>query len=247
MPGWRIKTASFLFLAIATCLPAQAQAQASWGVRLFADGGWMFHTRKMAKNAVTIQEQASNQVVAEIDDSPVVGGVIEITLPGPSMHIRANLRTTVGATAQSFLSVCGGEVSPAGAGLCAAGDEVDASIVEGSVDLVFLSETSSRLLQPTLWFGFGVRSYDFDTDLPPCAFSNIDEQAICVSGREIFENPSTNALLNVGLGMTTRPGPVSGFLQGRVVLTSYTGGVGLADGEKMMDVLIQGGVSVRVR
>ena len=250
MLGWRIKAASFLFVAIAACYPVQAQAQESgaWGVRLFPQGGYVFHIRKIGKNAATIQGQASNQVVAQLENGPVVGGGIEIALPDPSIHVRANVRTTVGAKVNTFLSICGEEGLPAGVGLCASGEqEVDTRIVEGSVDLVFFQQQSTQLLQPVLWFGVGVRSYDFDLDLPACGQPDIDAKEVCVRGREILENASTDPLLSLGLGVTTRPGPVSAFLQIETVITGYSGGAALAGGERVMDLLLQGGVSVRVR
>lgn len=250
MLGWRIKTASFLFLAGVACypVPARAQESASWGVRLFSEGGWNFHTRKIGKNAATIQQQASNQVVAELKDGPVVGGGIEVVFPDQSMRFRVNLRTTVGGQAHAFLSLCGREgLAQSGSALCASPVEVDARIVEGSVDLVFLQEGATRLLQPMLWLGVGVRSHHFDTDLPACTPIDPDVEEICLRGREIFENAGVNPLLTFGIGLTSRPAPISGFLQFRTVVTGYSGGVGIAEGDTMIDVLLQGGVSVRVR
>lgn len=249
MLGSRIKAASLLFIAIAACYPVQAQAQESgaWGVRVFSQVGYTFHTRKFGKNVATIQEQASSQVVADLVNSPIVGGGIEIALPDPSIHVRANVRTTIGAKANTFLQICGEGGLPASVSFCQSGEEFDASIIEGSVDLVFIEQRSTAMLQPMLWFGVGLRSYDFDLDLPSCLQPDVDVQEVCERGREILENPSTDPLLSVGLGVTTRPGPVSAFLQLEGVITTYSGGTGLADGDRVMDVLLQGGVSVRVR
>jgi hypothetical protein len=209
----------------------------------------MYHSRKIGKNVATIQEQASNQVVAELNSSPTVGGGIEIVLPGPGINVRANLRTTVGAAARGYLSICSQEgLSGTGAELCDGGGEVDARVTEGSVDVVFHQRGPTRLLQPMLWLGAGLRSYDFEADGPACeTASSLDAIEVCTRVREIFGDPSVNALLNVGFGVTTRPAPVSAFVQLRGIMTAYTGGVGAADGERVMDVLMEGGVSVRVR
>ena len=250
MPGWRFKTVSFLVLAVAACFPIQGRAQevAGWGVRVFSAGGWMYHSRNIGKNAATIQGQAANQVVAELKGSATVGGGIEIVLPGPGIHVRANLRSTVGAAARGFLSICSQEgLSGTGAELCDGGGEVDARLLEGSVDIVFHQQASTRLLRPMLWLGAGLRSYDFETDLPPCEPISLDALEVCNRVREIFGDPSIDPLMSVGFGLTTRPAPVSAFVQLRGVMTAYSGGVGAADGERVMDVLMEGGVSVRIR
>jgi len=207
----------------------------------------MFHTRKIGKNSATIQGQASNQVVAELEDGPVVGGGIEVVLPGRSLRLRANLNTTVGVKGLAFLSVCGAGFSQFGGGLCQSPVEVDARVIDGSVDLIFLPSRTARMIRPILWFGVGLRSYDFDTDLPACVPTDVDVEEICLRGREIFEGGSVDPLVSFGVGVTSRPAPVSGFLQLRGVATGYSGGVGTADGERVMDVLLQGGVSVRIR
>jgi len=228
--------------------PARAQAQEpAWGVQFFADGGYTFRTRNLGKNAVTIQEQQALQTIAEVEDSPFLGGGIEVLVPHHDLRIKGRVNTTLGATAQALLGLCqsGGVVSPE-EGLCNVVEEADARIIDATVEVSFVREGPREGVHPVFSVGLGVRSHDFDSDLSACAPYSGQEREVCLRARQIFEDPGINPLLTFGAGLDANRGPWTGFVRVRGLTSSYGGGGGQADGERAVDLSLSGGISFQI-
>jgi hypothetical protein len=250
MTDRHLRIGSCLILLLLTAVPVHGQ-EPTWGLRAFAYGGANFPVRNLGKNAVEIQEQAALQVVAEMETSPAVGGGLEYLFPDRDMRIRAHFMTTVGATARGVLGLCeSGKLAVPGEGLCALDLTTDARIVDGHAELVFATGDPGRWIRPLIWFGAGIRSIDFESDQLVCdEFGNetSDAYQICRRSREILENPSINPSLNIGLGLEADRDPVSAFVRVSMVTVSYTGGTGLADGSRQMDLGVTAGLAFKVR
>jgi len=239
-----------LVLGLLAAAPLHAQ-DSSWGINVFALGGGNFPLGNLGKNAVEIQQESALQVVAQVDNSPSLGGGLEFLLLGHGLRIRGQFQTTVGATARGVLGVCeSGDVALPGVGLCALQIEADARVLDGSAELVFLAGNPNRQVRPTLSLGVGVRSFQFGTDALDCAdFGPEMEPAylICQSSEEILEDPSVNPTLTFGVGVEALRGPVSAFLRTYAVTGSYSGGTGRANGGRQIDLAVTGGLAFRIR
>jgi len=250
MADRQVKLGICLVLALFVAAPGQAQ-EPSWGLRVFAQGGGNIPLRNLGKNAVEIQEQSALQVVAQLENSPSIGGGLELLFPNQEMRIRGQFAMTTGATATGILGLCeSGELAAPGQGLCALNIETDAQVMDGTAELVFLAGRPGRLVRPTISFGIGVRSFDFDSDALNCSDygGELDDAfQICQQSREILENPSVNPSLTFGVGLEADRDPVSAFLRLAAVTCSYTGGAGMADGGRQVDLALTGGLAFRVR
>ena len=104
--------------------------------------------------------------------------------------------------------------------------------------------------RPMISFGVGIRAFDFDADALDCdsyGSQLTDEYQICNQSREILENPSVNPSLTFGVGLEAGGDPVSAFVRLSALSASYTGGSGLADGGRQLDLTLTGGLAVKVR
>lgn len=245
-----------ILLGAAGAETARAQEQErSWGIQLVADGGWLIHTRNLGKNSVTIEEQQALQTVADVEDSPFLGGGVEVLLPRHALRIKGSVNTTIGATARGLLGLCqSGDVVAPGEGLCTVEEVVDATLVDALVELSFLREgISAGLLRPIFSIGLGLRSHTFDSDLSECGiYSGPGQEAqqaveVCTRARQIFEDGSINPLLTFGVGLESVRGPFSAYVKAQGLTTSYTGGSGTADGQRAVDMALQGGIRYRIR
>lgn len=243
-------------LRIGTCLtlgflaaaPTHAQ-ESSWTVHPFAEGGWSFPLMNLGKNAVdNLPQTPALQTVASIEGSPVMAAGVEVLFPNGNMRFRGEFRTTVGATARALLGLCeSGKVVQPGVGLCAIVERADARVTDGDVGLILSLGQAEHRIRPLAWVGLGVRSYDFDSDLSECDGYSDESLEICRRSREIFENPSVTALLTFGTGLEARLDPVSAFVRLSAVTSSYSGGGGRADGGKQVDLVLTGGLGLKVR
>lgn len=247
MLGRLLRIGTFLALGLLAAAPTYAQ-ESSWGVHPFAEGGWSFPLMNLGKNAVDIQLQSALQVIARMENSPVMAAGVEVVFPDGNMRIRGEFRTTVGATARALLGLCeSGELAKPGVGLCSIVERADARVTDGDVDLVLSLGQAEHRIRPLVWFGVGVRSHDFDSDVSVCGGDSGDSFEICRSSREILENPSVNALFTFGTGLEARLDPVSAFVRLSAVTSSYSGGMGLADGGKQVDLVLTAGLGLRLR
>jgi len=250
MPDRHLKLGICFFLFLLAAAPVHAQ-ESSWGLRVFANGGMNFPLRNLGKNAVEIQQQAALQVVAQVEDSPSAGGGLEFLFPDRDLRIRAQLLTTLGATARGILGLCeSGQLAVPGEGLCGLDIVTDAQVIDGTAELIFVAGEPSRLIRPLVWFGLGLRSFDFDSDGLACDQygGQLDEPyQICRKSQEILEEPSVNPTLTFGLGLEADSDPLSAFVRLSMVTGSYSGGIGNADGARQMDLTLTGGLAFRVR
>jgi len=228
--------------------PARAQAEEpAWGVQFFADGGYIFRTRNLGKNAVTLEEQRALQTLAEVEDSPFLGGGVEVLVPRHDLRVRGRVITTLGAEAQAVLGICkSGKVVDPGEGLCRINEVVDATIIDATVEVFFLREGPREGVHPVFSLGLGARSHDFNSDLSACNIYTGQEQEVCVRARQIFEKPTINPLLTFGVGLDANRGPWTGFVKVRGLTSSYGGGGGQADGERAVDLSLSGGISFQI-
>jgi len=250
MADRHVKIGTCLLLVLLSANPISAQ-EGSWGLRVFPHAGLHLPQRNLGKNAVEIQFQSALQVVAQVENSPTVGGGLELFLGGNDFRIRGQFSTTVGSTARGVLGLCeSGRLEFANQELCAVDTETDAQIIDGTAELVFVTGNPDRWIRPLITLGVGVRSFDFDSESLQClTFGNelSDEYKICDQAKEILENPSVNPSLTFGLGLEADRGLLSGFVRLAALSASYTGGSGLADGGRQVDLYLTGGVSVRMR
>ena len=247
MLGRLLRIGTCLTLGFLAAVPTHAQ-ESSWGLHAFANGGWSFPIRNIGKNAVELEQLSALQTVASVEDSPVIGGGVELVFPDRTMSIRGQLRTTVGATARGLLGLCeSGQLALPGVGLCAVEERADARIVDGDVELILTPGEAEQRIRLLFMLGLGVRSYDFDSDLSECDVYSGEEYEVCLKSREIFENPSVNPLLTFGAGLEARFDPVSAFLRLSTVTSLYSGGVGLVDGGRQLDLVLTAGLGVSVR
>lgn len=239
-----------LVLGLMAAAPLHAQ-DPSWGINVFALGGGNFPLRNLGKNTVDIQQHPFLQVVAQVENSPSLGGGLEFLLLEHDLKIRGEFRTTVGATARGLLGVCeSGDVAQIGVGLCALQIGTDARVMDGSAELVLLAGDPNRRVRPSFSIGLGVRSFQFETDALDCADFGTeldDAYQVCRRSEEILEDPGANLALTFGLGLEALRGPVAAFLRVHAVTGSYNGGTGRADGERQMDLAVTGGLAFRVR
>ncbi|NNM06656.1 MAG: hypothetical protein HKO65_16295 [Gemmatimonadetes bacterium] len=56
-----------------------------------------------------------------------------------------------------------------------------------------------------------------------------------------------NPSLTFGVGLEADRDPISAFIRLSALSASYTGGSGLADGGRQMDLALTGGIGVRIR
>lgn len=202
----------------------------------------------LGKNVADIQLQTALQTVASIEGSPVMAAGVEVVFPDGNMRFRGEFRTTVGATARALLGLCeSGELAKPGVGLCAIVERADARVTDGDVGLILSLGQAEHRIRPLAWVGLGLRSYDFDSDLSECDGYSDDSLEICRRSREIFENPSVTALLTFGTGLEARLDPVSAFVRLSAVASSYSGGGGRANGGRQVDLVLTGGLGLRVR
>ena len=245
-----VKTGSFLLFVLLTATPVHAQ-ESSWGLRVFAHGGMNLPLRSLGKNTVELQEQSVLQVVATLEKSPSIGGGLEFLFPDPDIRVRGHIVSTIGATARGALAVCeSGELAVPGEGLCAITAEADARIIDGTAEAAFLFGRQEGWVRPLVWVGVGFRNFDFDSDISECDIygGELDQGfQICRRARQILEEPSVNPLVVFGVGLETNRDPLSAFLRLSVVTGSYSGGTGLADGGKQMDLALTGGLAFKVR
>ena len=235
-----------LFALLPFSTPALAQ-DSSWTVRVFSDGGALFHVRNLGKNAVNISEQSALQTIAQFKTSPVIAGGVEVGHPGGGFRFLGRVSSTVGATARGLLVICQtGNVAAPGEGFCAIEEEVDASIVDASAEMIFKKTVEGRRINPVFSVGLGMRKHDFEQDPTACSPYTGDLEEVCRRSRELFDNPSTNPLLTFGAGLETDQRRLTGFVHTRVVISSYTGGSGISDGETAIDLAVTGGLSFRV-
>jgi len=250
MLGRILKTGTCLSLLLLAAVPIQAQ-ESSWGLRVFAHGGVNLPLRNLGKNAVEIEQQSALQVVANVESSPTMGGGLEFLFPDRDIRIRGQIMTTIGATAKGVLGLCeSGELAVPGQGLCSVEAVADARIIDGDVELVFVSGQPARWVRPILWVGFGFRKFDFDSDLSECdVYGGELDQAfqICRRSRQIYENPGVNPIITFGVGLEADRDPLSAFLRLSTVTGSYSGGIGIADGGRQMDLALTAGLAFRVR
>ena len=250
MADRRVKIGSCLLLAILAATPIQAQ-ESSWGLRVFPFAGLHLPERNLGKNAVEIEAQSALQVVATVENSPTLGGGFELLVGDHNIRIRGQFATTVGATARGVLGLCeSGRLEFPGRGLCELDLETDAQILDGTAELVFLTGAPNRFFRPTISFGLGVRSFDFNPEALDCdAYGGPldDDWQVCNRSREIMENPSVNPSLTFGVGLEADRDLLSGFVRLNALTASYTGGSGLADGGRQVDLFVVGGIAVGVR
>ena len=245
-----VKTGTILLFVLLAATPVHAQ-ESSWGLRAFAHGGMNLPLRNLGKNSVELQEQSILQVVATVENSPSMGGGLEFLSPDRDIRIRGHIVTTIGATARGVLGVCENrQLAVPGEGLCAVTSEADAQIVDGTAELAFLFGRREGWVRPLVWVGVGFRNFDFDSDVSQCDIygGELDQSfQICRRSRQILEEPSVNPLVVFGAGLETNRDPLSAFLRLSVVTGSYSGGTGLADGGKQMDLALTGGLAIAVR
>ncbi len=247
MLGRCLTIGTFLTLGFLAASPIHAQ-ESSWGVNPFAAGGWSFPLMNLGKNSVDIQLGTALQTVATMEASPVMAAGVDIVFPDGNKRIRGEFRTTVGATARALLGICEtGELTQPGLELCDYGERVDARVTEADVNLILSLGQAKQRIRPLVWLGVGVRSYDFDSDVSVCGSDSSDASEICRSSRELFENPGVNALLSFGTGLEARLDPVSAFVRLSTVASTYSGGIGSADGGRQVDLVLTGGLGFKVR
>ncbi len=244
------KIGASLVFALLAAAPLQAQ-ESPWGINVFAFGGENVPLRNLGKNAVEVQQLSAIQVVAQLENSASLGGGLEFLFLNHDLKIRGQFSTTVGAAAKGVLGLCeSGELAAPGVGLCAVKIETDARIIDGSAELVLFAGERNRRVRPTISLGLGVRSFGFGSDDLDCGeFGNELDDAfqVCRKSKEILENPSVNPTLTFGVGLEALRGPVAVFLRAYTVTGSYSGGSGLADGGRQMDLVLTGGLAFRIR
>jgi hypothetical protein len=120
-------------------------------------------------------------------------------------------------------------------------------ITDGEVGLMLKQLGADRWVQPVFWVGLGLRSYHFESDLSECDIYGGEALEVCRRAREVFENPSVDPLVRFGLGLETRPNPISGFLHLSAVTSSYSGGAGRVDGGRQLGLILAGGLTYRIR
>jgi len=250
MPDRRHVLPACLALLILATSPAHAQ-EPTWGLRVFASGGVHMPRRNLGKNAVEIQQQSALQVIAQLEDSPRMGGGLEFLFPDRDIRIRAQFLSTIGGRARGVLGLCeSGQLADPNEGLCALDIGTDARVMDGHAELVFIAGRSGRTIRPTISFGFGIRSFDFEAESLACAEfgSEVeDEYQVCRRSKEILENPSVNPSLVFGVGLEAERERVSAFLHLSAITASYTGGAGLADGGRQVDLSLNAGLAFAVR
>ena len=240
-----------LFTAVAMiAAPTGVEAQlSSWNVRVFPEGGYLFHMRNLGKNSVALIEQSTLQTVADLRNSPIIGGGVEMANPDRSLRFQARVHSTLGAEARGLLGICQAErVVQQGEGFCQVEEVVDASLLDASVEMVLAGKNPERLVRPLFSVGLGLRKHDFDNDPSACnRWTDEDLQEVCSRSREIFENPSKDPLLAFGFGIETARDPFSAFVHLRTYAGQYSGGGGITDGEVHIDLALTGGFTLRVR
>ena len=254
MADRHLKIGICLVLALLAAAPVHGQ-ESTWGLRLFAHGGGMFPVRNLGKNAVQIEEEIEQesalQVIAELENSPSLGGGLEFLFPDHDIRIRGQIMTTVGATARGFLGLCEtGGLAGANLQICALDLGIDARAINGSAELVLVAGEPDRWVRPVVSFGVGIRSFDFESDQLDCnRFGDEADDAyqVCERSREILVDPSVNPTLTFGVGFETERDPLSVFVRLNTVAGSYTGGTGLADGGLQVDLALNAGLAFRVR
>jgi hypothetical protein len=191
------------------------------------------------------------QVVAEVENSPSLGGGLELLIPGHDLRIRGQIMTTLGAEARGVLGICeSGQIAAPGEGLCALDPRVDAQLIDGTAELIFVAGEPGRWVRPTLSIGLGVRSFDFDSQSLDCdgyGSQLTDEYQVCIKSKQLLEDPSVNPTLTFGVGLEADRNPLSAFLRLQAITGSYTGGTGLADGGRQLDLALTAGLAFQVR
>jgi hypothetical protein len=237
-------------MVLLAATPIHAQ-ESSWGLRVFPVAGVHLPERNLGKNAVEIQNQSALQVVAQVNSGPTLGGGIELLLGDHDIRIRGQFATTVGATARGVLGLCENKrLDFVNLEVCDPNLETDAQIMDGTAELVFVTGNPDKWVRPTISFGLGVRSFDFDSEALDCDSYGTplaDEWQVCNRSQEIMEDPSVNPSLTFGVGLEADRGLLSGFVRLNALTASYTGGSGLADGGRQVDLYVIGGIAVRVR
>jgi hypothetical protein len=239
-----------LVLALLSAAPVHGQ-EASWGLRAFTLGGATLPLRNLGSNAVDLESETGLQVLAEIENSPSFGGGLEFLFPNGDVRIRGQVTTTLGATAKGFLGLCeSGRLADPNEGFCALDIGTDARVIDGTAELVFLSGSPDRLIRPTISFGLGIRSFDFESeslDCNPFGGQETGEYKICSASQQILEEPSVNPSLTFGLGLEADRDAIAAFVRLNAVTASYSGGVGSSDGGRQVDLALAAGLAVKVR
>lgn len=221
----------------------------TWNVRVFPEGGYIFHMRNLGKNSVSLIEQSNLQTIADLKNSPMVGGGVEIANPDRSLRFQARVHSTIGGEARGLLGICQADrVVQQGEGFCQVEEVVDASLVDATVEMILAGRNVDHWYRPVFSVGLGLRKHDFDNDLSACSrWTDDDLFEVCSRSREIFEDPSTDPLLAFGVGVESERDPVSAFVHLRTYAGQYSGGGGITDGEIHIDLVLSGGFSIRVR
>jgi len=250
MTDRRVKIGAFFVLMLLAATPVHAQ-ESTWGLRVFPYAGLNLPQRNLGKNAVEIQQQSALQVVAQLENSPSIGGGLEFLFGDHDVRIRGQFATTVGATARGVLGLCeSGRLGFSAEGLCEVDTETDAQVMDGTAELVFVTGNPDQWIRPTVSFGFGIRRFDFESEALDCGLYGSelsDEYKVCDQAKEILEDPSVNPSLTFGVGLEADRDRLAAFIRLSALSASYTGGSGLADGGRQVDVGLTGGIAVRVR
>lgn len=230
-------------------LSAQEEDRSSWQILPHGEFGWLIPMRNVGKNATILgsgDQEGVLQVVADVDPGLAFGGGITVQPPDSDLRIRASVRTTSGVTADGILALCQSDVFNV-PDICTV-QQTDASLVEGTVDLIFLSVHRDRRISPTVFVGVGLRKWSFDSETEQCdGLETGDPRNICVAIREIWEDPAVDPALSFGAGLRGLMQPLEAFVQFRTVASQYSGGSERADGETLIDVVLSGGLSLRLR
>lgn len=246
-PVHRLST-RILLAALVGCAfvpaPTRAQLPDGWTFSLEAHGGGLIPLRQLGKNAGTIPQVPVLQVVADRQNSGVVGGGIALTSASGETTIRARFTTTLDGVVSGRLGVCGDPDNPLFEGALCQPVETASDVRSFAVDMGFLQGSAGDRIRASLHIGAGLRKYSFGTI--DCN-DPTDWQVICEFTSEIWQDQGgISPFLMGGIRLNGNLGPAVLWVEGMDYVGRYTGGSDRADGNVQNDIAVIAGLSVRV-
>jgi hypothetical protein len=209
------------------------------------DFGAFVPLRQLGKNSSTILETSVLQVVADRDNSALIGGGVTFTSPTGNTLVRARYAQTLSGVVAGRLGVCGDPDQPLFQGDLCAPVETQSDIRSFQVDMGFMQGSPTARIRPSLHFGAGIRAYSFTQN--ECSDPNAQRQTVCEFSRDIWaEDGGLTPFLMAGLRLSGDVGPANLFVESMVQVGPYKGGANGADGNVQNDMSITGGFMIRV-
>jgi hypothetical protein len=201
----RTSALALIALLIGPGLVSGQEEHRAWRFEIMGRGGLYAPVRDLGKGVYEIPGQGSAQFKMRLQPAPMFGGGVEFSTPNPKGSVRASLAyTSSSVEAENTLcDILTGEYCyPA---------ELDASVLVGSVDILFHPANRNQVNHFFLLLGVGARRYSFAEE--GCEFLNTGEENLYCPGLKEFVKDGNAFGFRIGFGLARTFGPVRGFIE----------------------------------